>query len=129
MMSPVRHACDRACRQRSASRSSDIEEELNMNAGNSAPRKVAVYDPTADEEKSQEQLAPRLATLDGKVVGLLDNTKDLVDTLLNEVQVQLQKDFPNAEFRYFRKDSVSGAPPGLMEQVAQCNAVVTAVGD
>ena len=100
-----------------------------MNAGNSAPRKVAVYDPTADEEKSQEQLAPRLASLDGKIVGLLDNTKDLVDTLLNEVQVQLQKDFPKAEFRYFRKDSVSGAPPGLMEQVAQCNAVVTAVGD
>ena len=100
-----------------------------MNAGNSAPRKVAVYDPTADEEKSQEQLAPRLASLDGKIVGLLDNTKDLVDTLLNEVQVQLQKDFPHAEFRYFRKDSVSGAPPGLMEQVAQCNAVVTAVGD
>ena len=100
-----------------------------MNAETSARRTVTVFDPTADEEKSQEKLAPRLTSLDGKVVGLLDNTKDLVETLLNEVQVQLQKDFPNAEFRYFRKDSVSGAPPGLMEQVAQCNAVVTAVGD
>ena len=100
-----------------------------MNAETSTRRTVTVFDPTADEEKSQEKLAPRLTSLDGKVVGLLDNTKDLVETLLNEVQVQLQKDFPNAEFRYFRKDSVSGAPPGLMEQVAQCNAVVTAVGD
>ena len=100
-----------------------------MNAGNSPQRMVVVLDPTADEGTSQESLAPRLASLDGKVVGLLDNTKDLVDTLLNEVQVLLQNEFPKAQFRYFRKDSVSGAPPGLFEQIAQCNAVVTAVGD
>ena len=100
-----------------------------MNADHSAPRKVMVYDPTADEGNSQDSVAPRLASLDGKVIGLLDNTKDLVDTLLNEVQTLLAKDFPGAEFRYFRKDSVSGAPPGLLEQVAQCDAVVTAIGD
>jgi len=49
--------------------------------------------------------------------------------LLNEVQVLLKKDFPNTEFRYFRKDSVSGAPPALLDQVAQCDVVVTGVGD
>ena len=100
-----------------------------MNSGNTNQRTVKVFDPTADEETSQDKLAVRLASLDGKVIGLLDNTKDLVDTLLNEVQVLLQKEFPKAEFRYFRKDSVSGAPPGLLDQVAQCNAVVTAIGD
>ncbi len=100
-----------------------------MTVRNSQKRTVVVYDPTAEEDTSQDKLALRLASLDGKVVGLLDNTKDLVDTLLNEVQVLLQKDFPKAEFRYFRKDSVSGAPPGLLDQVAQCNAVVTAIGD
>ena len=100
-----------------------------MNSGNTSQRTVKVFDPTADEETNQDKLAVRLASLDGKVIGLLDNTKDLVDTLLNEVQVLLQKDFPKAEFRYFRKDSVSGAPPGLLDQVAQCNAVVTAIGD
>lgn len=100
-----------------------------MNSGNMNQRTVKVFDPTADEETNQDKLAVRLASLDGKVIGLLDNTKDLVDTLLNEVQVLLQKEFPKAEFRYFRKDSVSGAPPGLLDQVAQCNAVVTAIGD
>ena len=100
-----------------------------MNSGNTNQRTVKVFDPTADEETNQDKLAVRLASLDGKVIGLLDNTKDLVDTLLNEVQVLLQKDFPKAEFRYFRKDSVSGAPPGLLDQVAQCDAVVTAIGD
>ena len=100
-----------------------------MNTGAFPQTMVVVFEPTADEGTGQDQLAPRPASLDGKIVGLLDNTKDLVDTLLNEVQVLLQKDFPTAEFRYFRKDSVSGAPPGLFDQVAACNAVVTAVGD
>ena len=63
------------------------------------------------------------------MIALLDNTKDLVKELLGETQALLQKDFPNASFRYFRKESVSGAKPDLMEQVASCDVVVTAVGD
>ena len=90
---------------------------------------ITVFEPTASEASQQDRLAPRMETLDGKLIGLLDNTKDLVDVLLNEVKALLEKDFPNARFRYFRKESVSGAPPGLMEQVAQCNAVITAIGD
>ena len=100
-----------------------------MNAPEVVRREVLVYDPTAEEGKLQDTLARRHATLDGKVVGLLDNTKDLADILLDEVKVLLEKDFPNAEFRYFRKESVSGAVPGLMESVAACDTVVTAVGD
>ena len=93
------------------------------------PPMITVYDPTASGATEQHALVPRMETLDGKLIGLLDNTKDLVDVLLDEVKALLAKDFPNARFRYFRKESVSGAPPGLMEQVAQCNAVITAVGD
>ena len=100
-----------------------------MNAPDVVRREVLVYDPTADEGKLQDTLARRHATLDGKIVGLLDNTKDLADILLDEVKVLLEKDFPKAEFRYFRKESVSGAAPGLMESVAACDTVVTAVGD
>ncbi len=92
-------------------------------------RTVLVYDPTADEASEQAGLAQRVPTLEGKVIGLLDNTKDLVDVLLGEVQALLEKDFPGAKFRYFRKESVSGAAPGLMDELAACNAVVTAIGD
>lgn len=90
---------------------------------------IKVYDPTAQEAKGQDALANRLPDLDGKVVGLLNNTKDLVDELLGEVRSLLEKRFPRAEFRYFRKPSVSGAPPELLEQIGRCNVVVTAVGD
>lgn len=88
-----------------------------------------VYVPAAEEGKNQDALARRLSTLDGKVVGLLDNTKDLSDTLLGEVKTLLQKDFPQAEFRYFRKESVNGMAPELLQKVATCHAVITAVGD
>lgn len=90
---------------------------------------VLVYDPTARENAGQAALSPRLPTLDGRVVGLLDNTKDLVNVLLGEVESLLHADFPGATFRYFRKESVSGMKPDILEQVAACDAVVTAVGD
>ena len=90
---------------------------------------ILLYEPVAEEGSAQHRLALRLPTLDGKVVGLLNNTKDLVDTLLDEVKNLLQKDFPKAEFRFFRKESVSGAAPDLLELMASCDAVVGAVGD
>ena len=100
-----------------------------MNVPDTTKRTVLVYEPVAEAGKNQDALAPRLPTLDGKVIALLDNTKDLVDVLLGEVKILLHKDFPGAEFRHFRKESVSGAAPELLEQVATCDAVVTAVGD
>ena len=92
-------------------------------------RTIRLYDPVADEGSVQETLAQRAGSLQGKVVALLDNTKPLVDTLLDEVRDLLQRDFPKVEFRYFKKESVSGASAELMEQLATCDAVVTAIGD
>jgi hypothetical protein len=92
-------------------------------------RTILLYEPVADEGSHQDGLAQRLHSLDGKVVGLLNNTKDLVDTLLDEVKNLLQRDFPRADFRFFRKESVSGAAPDLLEALAGCDAVVGAVGD
>ena len=95
-----------------------------------AVRRVArVYEPCADESSEQGALAPRPVSLDGKVVGLLDNTKDLVDVLLGEVESLLRTDYPRAQFRRFRKQSVSGAAHDLLEELSTCDAVVTAVGD
>ncbi len=100
-----------------------------MNVPDTTRRTVLVYEPVAEAGTIQDALAQRAPALDGKVIGLLNNTKDLVEVLLDEVRNLLQKDFPAAEFRDFRKESVSGAAPELLEQVATCDAVVTAVGD
>ena len=101
-----------------------------MSADLVGKRTVTICDPVAAETSVQEKLAPRLATLDGKTVGLLDNSKDLVDTLLDEVAVLLRRDFPNTQFRQFRKDSAGGpAPAQMVSELMQCDAVVTGIGD
>jgi hypothetical protein len=92
-------------------------------------RTTLVYEPHAEESNDQDELASRMSSLDGKVIGLLDNTKDLARELLDEVRNLLLSDFPKAEFRSFRKKSVSGVEPDLLQQIALCDAVVTAVGD
>lgn len=88
-----------------------------------------VYDPTAAESANQDPVAPRFPTLDGRVVALLDNTKDQVEVLFDEVKTLLQNDFPDIKFKYFRKHSVNGATPEMLDQIAGCDAVVSAVGD
>jgi hypothetical protein len=92
-------------------------------------RTVLVYEPHAEESVTDDPIAQRAPNLNGAVIGLLDNTKDLADKILDEVKTLLQKDFPQTEFRVFRKKSVSGAEPDMIEKLATCNAVVTAVGD
>ena len=100
-----------------------------MTPSDSTLRTTRVYEPCADEHGEQDALAARPVSLDGKVVGLLNNTKDLVEVLLEEVESLLRADYPKAQFRHFRKQSVSGAAPDLLEELATCDAVVTAVGD
>ena len=90
---------------------------------------IAVYEPLADVEKRQDALAERPASYDGKVIALLNNTKDLVDVLLDEVKAHLAQVYPGATFRNFRKESVSGASAEMLADLARCDAVVTALGD
>lgn len=107
----------------------DKWEVKTMQQGNSIRRRIAVFDPTAVPKRIQDSLAERLPTLDGKVVGLLHNTKDRVNELFDELQSLLKRDYPGAHFERFRKRSVSGVSPDLLEQVARCDAVITALGD
>jgi hypothetical protein len=100
-----------------------------MSAATGDKRTVLVYEPHAEESTEQQQVAARLPTLDGKVIGLLDNTKDLADELLEEVKKLLVQEFPRADFRYFRKKSVSGAAPEMLRELESCDAIVTALGD
>ena len=92
--------------------------------------RITLYDPTADERVGQDSLAPRPTTLDGRVVGLIDNTKDRAEVILRQVEDQLRSQFPEAEFRYYRKQSVSGMGPQLEQKLTdEVHAVIAAVGD
>ncbi|HBK79403.1 MAG TPA: hypothetical protein DDZ83_06930 [Nitrospinae bacterium] len=92
--------------------------------------KILVYEPVAEASGANAALAARPESLNGKSVGLINNTKDFTDEILGVMGAELQKQFPGVRVVRYRKESVSGASQALMEQVEEeCDAVVCALGD
>ncbi|GAA0903294.1 hypothetical protein [Pseudonocardia zijingensis] len=91
-----------------------------------------ILDPTGEVEGSEDRaLAPRLATLDGATLGLLDNGKPNAALLLEEVGRQLSERFRLKDVKVFTK-GYFGTPVERTQVeriVATCNFAVTAVGD
>jgi len=92
--------------------------------------KILVYEPVAEASGANAALSARPESLNGKSVGLINNTKDFTDEILGVMGAELQKQFPGVRVVRYRKESVSGASQVLMEQVErECDAVVCALGD
>ena len=64
-------------------------------------------DPTAGGSGLRLALAPRPMDLAGKVVGLLDNTKEQADVILETVATLLQRDYGVADVIIRRKEHYS----------------------
>ena len=83
--------------------------------------------PTAESELTVGAAAPRVATLENKKIGLFSNGKHGADVVLEAVAGQLQTRFSGIEFvRYNLSFNVSEESIGEM---AQCDAVVSSIGD
>jgi hypothetical protein len=91
-----------------------------------------LLDPTGSDRKTGgSDLAQRPASLRGLTVGLLGNTKPNAEVLLAEIADELKGRYDVGEFRSYTKDYF-GTPvkTELFDQiVAECDVVVTAVGD
>jgi hypothetical protein len=84
-----------------------------------------------DGNEEDSGLAPRPASLRGLTVGLLGNTKPNAEVILAEIAGELKDRYDVGEFRAYTKDYF-GTPvkPELLAQIAaECDVVVTAVGD
>ena len=88
-----------------------------------------VLDPTSERKPARRERQPRLATLTGKTVGLLDISKARGDVFLNRIEQQLRE--RGAEVLRFRKPTFAKpAPVDLRHQIAtQCDAVIEALAD
>lgn len=90
-----------------------------------------VFDPTEGPTAKAFTPAPRLSSLAGKVVGILDNGKHKSDVLLREVQELLRTEAGVADFLVVRKASAyRPAPEEQLDDLARrSHAVVAGIGD
>ena len=87
-------------------------------------------DPTAGGGKARIALAPRPMDLAGKIVGLLDNTKEQADVILETVATALRERYGVTKVVIRRKEHYSKpATDALIAEMAQeVQVAVAAVG-
>src|SRR5262245_43658146 len=92
---------------------------------------LIALEPTVEPDPIVTCLAPRLESLDGKVVGLLANGKRNGDQLLERVAAALSEQYQLKDVRRWAKPNVTRpAPePMFLEMVEQVDLVITAIGD
>jgi hypothetical protein len=74
--------------------------------------------------------APRLASLEGKVLGLLDNSKEKADVFLTTLGDRLCEQFKIEAVMMRRKPTYSRvATPAIIAELSEsCDCVITAMG-
>lgn len=75
--------------------------------------------------------APRLPTLAGTRLGIIDDSKRNADVLLEELSEVLRTRYEISDVHWLRKPSASkpADPVELKELVEKCDSVVIAIGD
>ena len=90
---------------------------------------IRLYDPTAEPRAVVAQLAPRLTSLAGKRIGILDNGKANAGTLMLAVAKVLQERHGVTEV-VKREKPVAGPPkPEVLEALAQCDFALVGSAD
>lgn len=89
---------------------------------------VTVYVPTGAADAAPKQLAPRLKSVRGARIGILDNCKEFADLVLKGVAQVLERDHGVKQVKFWRKDYLGKPSPFAEAMAAECDAVVNGVG-
>lgn len=86
-------------------------------------------DPTSELSAAARDVLPRLATLEGKTIGLLDINKPRGNILLNRLEELFAE--RGVEIKRYNKPTMTRvAPLAVKQQIAQeCDAVIEALAD
>lgn len=88
-----------------------------------------VLDPTGEHSAAVRELLPRPASLEGRVVGLLDISKPRGDVALNRLEELLRANGVRVR-RYAKPTFTRPAPADLRHEIAeQCEVVIEALAD
>ena len=93
--------------------------------------KLVLINPQNEASVAESSLAPRLSGLQGKRVGLLDNSKSRASNMLDAVAAILHAQYGFSEVVRRHKPSASKpADPEMIHDLASsCDLVVAGVGD
>jgi hypothetical protein len=93
--------------------------------------KLLLISPVNEATVAESALAPRLSSLRGKRVGLLDNSKAKADDMLDTVAAILNARYSFTNIVRHRKTSASkpAAPEAIKELATTCDVVIVGVGD
>lgn len=89
---------------------------------------VRVYVPTGATHARLQPLAPRLQSLKGARIGILDNCKEFADIVLHGVADVLQHQHGVADIKFWQKAYLGIASPYALDMATQCDAVINGVG-
>ena len=91
---------------------------------------IKFLDPRAVVNPKDRPLVPGLETLEGKVIGIIDNGQANSTTMFQELAKLLEEKYRPAEVLFKTKPThMQGAPKAIMEEfVSRCDAVITGLG-
>jgi hypothetical protein len=88
-----------------------------------------ILDPTSERNPAQRERLPRLPSLDGRTVGLLDISKPRGDLFLDHIETRLRAEGAEV-IRYKKPTFTKPAPVDLRQEIAtSCDAVIEALAD
>lgn len=91
---------------------------------------LKVLDPRLNAEGEAVRLAPALESLDGAVVGLLDNAKIGTERFFDFLAEMLQSQYGVREFIRRRKpDATRPVSNDMLAEMSGADAVISAIGD
>lgn len=92
--------------------------------------KLQFLDPRAAVNTKSRPLVPGLDTLEGKVIGIIDNGQSNSTAMFQELAKLIQAKYATKEVIFKTKPShMQGAPKPIMEDfVSRCDAVITGLG-
>jgi len=91
---------------------------------------LKMLDPRGSINLKDRPLVPGVDTLEGKVIGIIDNGQSNSTAMFQELAKLMEKKFQPKEIIFRTKPShMQGAPKALMEDfVNRCDAVITGLG-
>ena len=94
-------------------------------------RTMTIVNPAAEDVARRLALAPRLASLRGARIALIDNSKRNAGEFLDALQERLVREYGVAGVERYRKASPSvPAPPEVLARLVEaCDGAVHAVAD